>query len=434
MNTNSLFFDLLLSERDELYCNKFLTYAVLCSLTHDAKLFIFQFIFFEKLIDLDNVTSSRDICIRQEQLRMLAKLADLRIFDLSSFPDEKKLVSLNREFREQILIIFYNGLTLCSLPYKMIGTEFEPDSKVDTLNTTEDFKMVIFLEKLFIISGLWTRFDEHGCLITSHGIKFLLADMHTQAWVLLREFLRMNYEDENSKGILCFIIQLLISQMGRLKNINSLFCYEKVTIEKLSFIGLIRLDGERLYPTKYLFSLFWKNDYSCSDGFIIVETNFRIYGETTCLLRSALIRFFSEPDGFFPNLYVGVITRTSCQKAFEAGVTADIILSFIKQNAHPKILNRLGGILPETFVDQIRLWELEFCRLQTEPAILLDRFENLDLFRKTEIRAIELGIKIHSSLSKQLLVVRSYNKDLINSLINFIRKNKLDKINISLSD
>lgn len=39
----------------------------------------------------------------------------------------------------------------------------------------------------------------------------------------------------------------------------------------------------------------------------------------------------------FPNLIVGVMTRDSVRQAFRGGITADQIISYLEQHAHPNV-------------------------------------------------------------------------------------------------
>lgn len=39
----------------------------------------------------------------------------------------------------------------------------------------------------------------------------------------------------------------------------------------------------------------------------------------------------------FPNLVVGVLTRDSVRQALRGGITADQIVSYLEQHAHPNV-------------------------------------------------------------------------------------------------
>lgn len=92
---------------------------------------------------------------------------------------------------------------------------------------------------------------------------------------------------------------------------------------------------------------------------IIVETNYRVrktaiyqkipvltkscsifrqvYAYTDSSLQVALLGLFTEMLYRFPNLVVGVMTRDSVRQAFRGGITAEQIISYLEQHAHPNV-------------------------------------------------------------------------------------------------
>lgn len=77
----------------------------------------------------------------------------------------------------------------------------------------------------------------------------------------------------------------------------------------------------------------------------------------------------------FPNLVVGVLTRDSIRQALRGGITAEQIIGYLTQHAHPQMLqNERKHPLPPTVVDQIKLWELERNRLTYSDGVLYSQF------------------------------------------------------------
>lgn len=77
----------------------------------------------------------------------------------------------------------------------------------------------------------------------------------------------------------------------------------------------------------------------------------------------------------FPNVVVGVLTRESIRQALRGGITAEQIISYLTQHAHPQSLQGdAPHPLPPTVVDQIRLWELERNRLVYSDGVLYSQF------------------------------------------------------------
>lgn len=69
----------------------------------------------------------------------------------------------------------------------------------------------------------------------------------------------------------------------------------------------------------------------------INEPFFQIYAYTDSSLQVALLGLFTELLYRFPNLVVGVMTRDSVRQAFRGGITADQIISYLEQHAHPNV-------------------------------------------------------------------------------------------------
>jgi transcription initiation factor TFIIH subunit 4 len=57
-------------------------------------------------------------------------------------------------------------------------------------------------------------------------------------------------------------------------------------------------------------------------GFIIVESNFKVYAYTNSELHQAILRLFMREDFKYPNLVVGRLTRDSLKEAFNKKITA----------------------------------------------------------------------------------------------------------------
>ncbi|XP_027489505.1 general transcription factor IIH subunit 4-like [Corapipo altera] len=85
--------------------------------------------------------------------------------------------------------------------------------------------------------------------------------------------------------------------------------------------------SRRFYPTRLAIALASGTSGTVPEpdghGFVLVETNYRIYAYTDSELQVALIALFSELLYRFPNLVVAQVTRDSVQAAIANGITAD---------------------------------------------------------------------------------------------------------------
>jgi len=110
-----------------------------------------------------------------------------------------------------------------------------------------------------------------------------------------------------------------------------------------------------------------------TQGFIVLETNYRLYAYTDNPLQTAVLNLFVSLKYRFPNLVVGSITRDSVKRALDNGITAEQIISFLITHAHPQ-MRKNKPLLPVTVQDQIRLWELERNRLKSQEGYLYKDF------------------------------------------------------------
>lgn len=139
-------------------------------------------------------------------------------------------------------------------------------------------------------------------------------------------------------------------------------------------------------------------------GFVLVETNYRIYAYTDSELQVALIALFSELLYRFPNLVVAQVTRDSVQAAIANGITADQIIHFLRTRAHP-VMAKQTPVLPPTITDQIRLWELERDRLRFSDGVLYNQFLSQVDFEVLRDHARSLGVLVFENPGRRLMVV-----------------------------
>lgn len=83
--------------------------------------------------------------------------------------------------------------------------------------------------------------------------------------------------------------------------------------------------------------LIMSDDSNYEKGYIIVETNYRVYAYTESKLQISLMALFTELLYRFPNVTVGLITRDSIRQALRGGISAKQIISYLEQHAHQKV-------------------------------------------------------------------------------------------------
>eukprot|EP00116_Pleurobrachia_bachei_P007023 sb/3467285/ len=249
---------------------------------------------------------------------------------------------------------------------------------------------------------------EHA--ITSTGFQFLLMDTPAQIWYFLLRYLdQCDVLGLNQTTCLAFIFQLSFSTLGRSYPIGS----HGTFVQHLRQIGLVyqrRHTAPWFYPTRHaieLISAGTEKTASTKEGYIIVETNFRVYAYTSSDLDIALIALFVETLHRFDNFLVGQMTRESVQMALQNGISAQQILDFLRTHAHPQMLEKKGNgpVIPPTVTDQLFLWEMERTRISTEDGVLYSQFLSDSDFKVVQEYAQNIGCVMWYSSQKRLLVV-----------------------------
>ncbi|EPQ53971.1 transcription factor Tfb2 [Gloeophyllum trabeum ATCC 11539] len=269
---------------------------------------------------------------------------------------------------------------------------------------------------LFLLqrSGLMSTVHGSALQITSAGFQFLLHSPHDQLWQLLLQYLYMAEEREmDLVEILSFLFMLSTMELGREYSVESLSGTQKAMLEDLRDYGLIwqrRASSRRFSPTRLATTLTsslpplptsTSSGAGTQDqGFVILETNYRLYAYTDNPLQTAVLNLFVTLKYRFPNLVVGSITRDSVRKALANGITADQIISYLSTHAHPQ-MRKNKPLIPVTVQDQIRLWELERNRLKSEEGYLYTAFASQADYEYVLNYAKELNVVVWESPAKR---------------------------------
>lgn len=112
-------------------------------------------------------------------------------------------------------------------------------------------------------------------------------------------------------------------------------------------------------------------------GWIVTETNFRIYAYTSSRIHHTVLRQFCAADCVLPNLFVGTISYRSLDAAFNQGLTASAIITYLQEHAHPS-----RPQVPKSIADQIRLWEGSMRRIKWAPATAYNNWESLAFYQE----------------------------------------------------
>ncbi|XP_054803641.1 general transcription and DNA repair factor IIH subunit TFB2 [Prosopis cineraria] len=387
---------------DKLYENGFICEAILRSLPPLARKYILQMLYIDAQVTaksmeewvLPDGTSKHRVAID--------RLVQLRVFIETVDRKSEKSYKLNPTFQRSLQILLINGGTLPREPMPSNITVRLPsleDLEAYALEQWECFLLQLISQNQAerpsnIGSSLMKVFQRHlmkqrdkeGPRLTASGFQFLLMDTNAQLWYVIREYIsNSEARGVDAAELISFLLELSFHVIGEAYNINTLTDFQRNTIKDLADIGLVKLQQGRkeswFIPTKLAtnLSVSLADSSSRKQGFMVVETNFRVYAYTTSKLHCEILRLFSSVEYQLPNLIVGAITKESLYNAFENGITAEQIISFLQQNAHPRVAERIPAV-PENVTDQMRLWESDLNRVEMTEAYYYDEFPSRDVF------------------------------------------------------
>lgn len=259
--------------------------------------------------------------------------------------------------------------------------------------------------------------------ITKDGFQFLLMDTSAQVWYFMLQYLdTASSISLDPVECLGFLFQLSFSTLGQDYSTETMSDSLLKFLQHLREFGLVyqrkRKNG-RFYPTRLALdiasgpkksSLSTINSANSNSGYIVVETNYRVYAYTDSSLQVALLALFSDLMYRFPNLVVGIISRESVRQALKSGITAEQIVSFLRQHAHPECYKELPA-LPSTIADQIKLWAMERDRFVFNEGVLYNQFLSQADFEVLKNYAQELGVLVWHNPSRRTMVVTKNGHD-----------------------
>ena len=407
--------------QDRLYTHPATCLALFRSLSETAQQYVMRLLFLSAPVPLETLTSWVVSVRDKENLAATKQLKSARLWSVVKLDGGGDGVSLHVNFRKGLTTAMTGG------GMSWYGTqEVEPDKKPKSVEFLDQYakerwecllqymvqgdsesdKISPDIANLLLQSGLIHRSgNEHA--ITSAGFQFLLLDSPTQIWYFMLKYLdKCDSIDLNLTTCLAFIFQLSFSTLGKVYPIGS----HTTFVQHLRQIGLVyqrKHTSPWFYPTRNAIDFLSAGSNKASEkkeGYLVVETNFRIYAYTSNELDIALVALFAEPLHRFENFLVSHITRESVQMALQNGISAKQILDYMISHAHPEML-RSKPTIPPTVTDQLYLWEMERSRLATEEGVLYSQFLSDSDFGVVHEYAQNLGCVQWSNIPKRLLVV-----------------------------
>jgi transcription initiation factor TFIIH subunit 4 len=228
---------------------------------------------------------------------------------------------------------------------------------------------------------------------------------------------------------LSFLFQLSFAEHGKDYSTAGISGHILAFLQHLREFGLVyqkKRSFGRFYPTRLELNIASGESERLTErhrkGYLVVETNFRVYAYTISDLKVALIGLFAEMVYRLPNLAVAVITRDSIREALRGGISASQIVRFLRLHAHPqqqegarrkRKADRAESdsdsgqtlLIPPTVVDQIYLWEKERDRFSFRDGVLYNHFLSQTDFDTVRNRANSIGACVWANDKNRAVVV-----------------------------
>jgi len=242
--------------------------------------------------------------------------------------------------------------------------------------------------------------------------------------------------------VLSFLFTLGSLEVGQDYSTTTLSPTQKQMLDDLHDFGIIykdASDASRFYPTRLATTLTSDSSALASSnttailsspsssssqrGFIVIETNYRIYAYTNSPLQISILNLFTKLSTRYPNMVSGRLTKESIQRAIHRGITSQQIISYLTTHAHPVMGTRSTnpvaaaaasqtGIpsLPPTVVDQIRLWQIEGDRMKATPGYLFREFRDKGEFDECVEYAETVGVLVWRNDGKRCFFVTRHEQ------------------------
>jgi transcription initiation factor TFIIH subunit 4 len=264
--------------------------------------------------------------------------------------------------------------------------------------------------QLMLTSGLLRLTASDSLKISNQGFQFLLQAKPAQLWTLLLAHLELLPSDTHRRHLLSLLFRIGALPVGS-KLTRSTIADEHAdvgveAIEILDGLGLVQWDAsvDAVFVGPLAASLIGAADAAAEEGFIVLETNYRLYAYTSSPIDIAVICLFTQPLTRLPNLVVGIVTRDSIRQALMAGITADQILAYLQLKAHPALIAENTAAVPIAVSEQISLWATERARVHCNRAALYT-FPDDALFQRAVAEAQRTEVHLYNNPARRVVVV-----------------------------
>ncbi|XP_067940217.1 general transcription factor IIH subunit 4-like [Watersipora subatra] len=371
---------------------------------------------------------------QSEQLAACEKLSQLRIWQEHQIPGGLIAYNLNDIFRANFQRSFHAQEDIHTTTSHLGPDKNARDIAFLDKYASERWEIVLHflvgtrearhggitpdIHAILLHSGLMKLDNDDMPIISELGFQFLLMDRSSQVWNFIQQYLA-TVESRSQSFVECitFLLQLNFATLGKDFPTESLTDSQQRFVQHLRELGLVyqrkRLSN-RFYPTRLAVNIVTGQNRIAGEtkdkGFIVVETNYRVYAYTDSPLHVALLSLFCDMLYRFPNMVVGNITRDSVRQALMHGIKSEQIINYLTMHAHREMV-ATKPILPATIIDQIRLWEIERDRFEFTEGVLYNQFISQSEYDKIRDFAKDIGVLICENAQTRTIVVDKQGHD-----------------------
>ncbi|RVE40992.1 hypothetical protein evm_014358 [Chilo suppressalis] len=293
--------------------------AVYRELPELARHFVIRLLFVEQPVPQAVVTSWVSQTYAREQSKACEALSELSVWQEAPIPGGMPGWMLAQSFKKNLKVALLGG----GRPWSM-SSSLEPDGKARDVAfldayALERWECVLHYMvgsaqtegisadavRILLHAGLMTRDAEDGsAVITRAGFQFLLLSTAKQVWLFLQHYLQTAERRSLSAAeCLAFLYQLGFSTLGKDYSTEGMSNNMLVFLQHLREFGLVyqrKRKAGRFYPTRLALNIASVRDgpgaleAARSPGYIVVETNYRVYAYTQTALQVALLGLFTE--------------------------------------------------------------------------------------------------------------------------------------------
>ncbi|XP_020247555.1 RNA polymerase II transcription factor B subunit 2 isoform X2 [Asparagus officinalis] len=317
---------------DKLYESSFICEAVLRSLPPLAKKYVLQMLFIDSPVTAKFMEEWVLADGYSKHKVAIDRLLQLRVFIEANDRKKENSYKMNPKFQSNMQKYLVHGGTLSREPMSSNITGRLPsleDLEAYALEQWECFLLQLIssaqVERVTNFSSSMMRVFQRGLLssreneavrLTENGFQFLLMDTNAQLWYIVREYISSS-EDRgvDPTELISFLLELSFHTMGKAYNLSTLTDVQRNAIKDLASLGLVKLQQGRkeswFIPTKLATNL----SVSLSDtsarkqGYVVVETNFRMYAYSTSKLHCEILRLFSRLFLSFSRMHILELLR-----------------------------------------------------------------------------------------------------------------------------